>query len=397
MATETREPDDDELLALLNSAFDGWGSERYFEWKYTDYPDYEPADDNFVVRNDAGEVVAARRIFRRQLRTPGGSVPVHVHGGTAVHEDYRGRGHYTELLERSMEYSREHAEYVVTFNRAGKITTEHHRKNGWRHLTLPVHTKVLSPSRVLAHYVVDDDLARTVAGYASKLDRQVTRSDLVSKLLATAAGAVYGDGASAGAGEKGASADAGTKGASTDAEGASADAGNGGNSDGFPPTVAEATYDVETVDGRALSDELLEELYGRLREELEAPYRFERSPETLRHAGRYPEATVYVARDGAGNLRSFLVAGYLRKEELTECRVVEQTWAEPAATRHLFERVEADARRAGADVVVACTERRPAPGWVGLGTEYMMWPPDVGSGSLPESPGEWRLTTYDVL
>ena len=365
MATETRAPDDRELLALLNSAFDGWGSERYFEWKYGDFPEYDPAADNFVVRNDAGEVVAARRIFRRRLRTPGGTVPVHVHGGTAVHEDYRGRGHYTELLERSMAYSREHAEYVVTFNRAGKITTQHHEANGWRHLTLPVHSKVLSPSRVLAHYVLDHDVARRAAGYASAVDRQVTRSDLVARLLAAGADAVYGDG------------------------------GDGG--DPVPPTVAEATYEVETVEGRALSGDLLEELSGLLEDELAAPYRFERSPETLSHAARYPEATVYVARDGGGNLRSFLVAGYLRKEGLTECRVVEQTWVEPAATRLLFERVEADARRAGADVVVACSGRQPAPGWVGLGTEYMMWPPEFGTGSLPESPDEWRLTTYDVL
>jgi GNAT superfamily N-acetyltransferase len=373
MATERRVPDDGELLALLNSAFDGWGSERYFAWKYTDFPDYEPATDNFVVRNDAGQVVAARRIFRKRLQTPEGPVPVHVHGGTAVHEDYRGRGHYTELLERSMAYSRQHAEHVITFNRAGKITTEHHRKNGWRYLTLPVYSKVLSPSRVLAHYVLDDDVARRVAGYAAKVDRQVTRSGLVSRALATVADAIYGDSAPAGA-EGGAPA-----------------------GDELPPTVPEVTCDVETVDGRELSDELAEKLYDRLGEELEAPYRFERSAETLRHAGRYPEATVYVARDGTGNLRSFLVAGYLRKEELVECRIVEQTWGEPAATRRLFERVESDARRAGADVVIACSRRRPAPGWVGLGTEYMMWPPDVGSGSLSESAEKWRLTAYDVL
>jgi GNAT superfamily N-acetyltransferase len=368
MATETSVPDDGELFALLNRAFDGWGSEQYFEWKYSAYPDYEPTTDNFVVRNDRGDLVAARRIFRRRLRTPRGSATAHVHGGTVVDEDYRGRGHYSELLERSMAHSREHADYVFTFNRAGKITTDHHRKNGWRHLTLPVYSKVVSPSNVLAHYVLDGDIARTIAGYASHLDRRVTRSELVTRALAAGASAVYGD------------------------------RGGDGAEDPDPPRSApEATYDVRAVDGRSLPEALIEELSESLRDGIDAPYRFERSPATVRHAGRYPEATVYAARDGGENLRGFLVAGYLRKGGLTECRIVEQTWAEPAATRRLFERVEADARRSGADVLVACSGRRPAPGWARLGTELVMWPPAFGSEPLSTAGDAWRITTYDVL
>ena len=369
MATDTTVPDD-ELLALLNRAFDGWGSEAYFDWKYGTFPGYDPATDNFVVTNDAGAVVAARRVFERALRTPDGTATVHVHGGTVVDEAYRGRGHYSELLDRSMAYSREHADHVVTFNRAGKITTEHHEKNGWRKVTLPVHTRVLSPSRVLAHYVLDSDIARTAADYAAAIDRRLTRSDAVSTLVASAADAVYGDDGTAEAGD--------------------------GDGSGSPPAPG-GGYDLAVVDGRALTDDLVEELAAHLREELEAPYHFERSAETIRHAGRYPAASVYVARDGDGTLRDFLVAGALRKDGFTEYRVVEQTWSEPAATRRLFERVEADARRDGADVIVACSERRPAPNWIGLGTEYMMWPPDFGDRALPASPEAWRLTTYDVL
>lgn len=370
MATETTVPDD-ELLALLNSAFDGWGSEAYFDWKYGTFPGYDPATDNFVVTNDAGAVVAARRVFERELQTPDGTATVHVHGGTAVDEAYRGRGHYSELLDRSMAYSREHADHVVTFNRAGKITTEHHEKNGWRKVTLPVHTRVLSPSRVLAHYVLDSDAARTAADYVAAVDRRLTRSDAVSKLLASAADVVYGDDDSERAGEE--------------------------NRSGSPPTAPQGRYDLEVVDGRALSEDLVEELAAHLRDELDAPYHFERSAETIRHAGRYPDASVYVARDGDGTLRDFLVAGALRKDGFTEYRVVEQTWSDPAATRFLFERVEADARRDGADVIVACTDRRPTPSWISLGTEYMMWPPDFGDADLPESAEQWRLTTYDVL
>lgn len=371
MATETTVPDD-ELLALLNRAFDGWGSAEYFDWKYGDFPGYDPATDDFVVTNDDGEVVAARRVFERELATPAGTATVHVHGGTVVDEPYRGRGHYSELLERSMAHSREHADHVVTFNRAGKITTEHHEKNGWRKVTLPVHTRVLSPSRVLAHYVLDSDLARTAADYVAPVDRRLTRSDAVSKLMARAADVVYGD---------------------DDGDQPDGDENNSGTS----TAASEGRYDVTVVDGRAVPDDLVDELAAHLRDDINAPYHFGRSAETIRHAGRYPDASVYVARGDDGDLRDFLVAGALRKGGFTEYRVVEQTWSDPAAARRLFERLETDARRGGADVIVACSERRPAPDWVSLGTEYMMWPPDFGHRDLPESPSRWRLTAYDVL
>jgi GNAT superfamily N-acetyltransferase len=381
MAAERTVPDDRELLALLNRAFDGWGSERYFEWKYDAFPGYDPERDNFVATNDDGEVVAARRVFERPLQTPDGRATVHVHGGTVVDPDYQGRGHYSRLLEESMVYSREHADHVVTFNRAGKITTDHHLENGWRHLTLPVRTRVLSPSRVLAHYVVDHDAARTVAGRVAAIDRRLTRSDAVSRLLATAAGAIYGGG------------DGGANGG----EGAPGDRNGRTDGDATPPATPDGTCTVEILDGRDLEGDGLQELADHLEAELDAPYHFERSAETLRHAARYPGASVYVARDGDGDLRDFLVAGTLQKEGFAECRVVEQTWADPAATRRLFERVEADARREGADVIVTCSAHSPGPNWIEMGTEYMMWPPDVGEGSLPASPAEWRLTAYDVL
>ena len=397
MATETTVPDDGELLDLLNRAFDGWGSREYFDWKYGDYPGYDPARHNFVVTDDDGAVVGARRIWERTLRAPGGETrTVHVHGGTVVDEARRGRGHYTDMLERSMDYSREHADHVVTFNRAGKITTEHHEENGWRKLTLPVHTRVLSPSRVFAHYVLDSDAARSVADYAATVDRQVTRSDLVTKLLASAADVVYGDD------REGEDKDdsGGEPDGDVDAEGGREYGYNAAGRDSGGRTDAAEAGDrprVEVVDGPDLDDDLADELAAHLEGELDAPYHFERSAEAVRHAARYPEASVYLARDADGALRDFLVAGTLRKDGLSECRVLEQTWAEPSATRRLFERLEADVRANGADVIVVCSDRRPAEGWVTMGTEYMMWPPEFGEASLPESPEEWRLTAYDVL
>lgn len=356
--------DPDELLALLNRAFDGWGSRAYFRWKYTAFPEYDPETDDFLVTDDAGRPIAARRIFRRRMRTPDGESTVHVHGGTVVDRAHRGRGHYSALLERSMAFSEATADHVVTFNRAGKLTTDHHLENGWAYLTLPVYTRVISPAAVLGHYVLERDAAKRLARRLARVDRVATRSRVVSRALARAGGLAYGD--------------------------------DGGG--GATPAAADAAdYDVAVVDGEELGDDLIAELSSHLEAELEAPYRFERSPETIRHAGRYPGARVYTARDAGGDLAAFVVAGLLEKADVTEGRVLEQTWTDPAATRRLFERFEAEARRAGADVLVACTDRRPGSAWLAMGTEYMMWPPTFGDHRLPNSGDAWRLTAYDVL
>jgi len=183
-----------ELHSLLSDAFEGWGSEAYFTWKYTAYPDYKPQADNFTIRNDAGRIVAARRVFRHQIHTPTGELlSTHIHGGTAVAEAYRGRGYYTELLEESRAQTERDADCLVTFNRAGKITTKHHKKNGWNWFRLPVYASVISPSRVFSKYMIENDTLSNTIGYLSAVDRTLTRSNLVSRSMATVADRLYGD------------------------------------------------------------------------------------------------------------------------------------------------------------------------------------------------------------
>jgi|GEM_PF-481600 GNAT superfamily N-acetyltransferase len=92
------------------------------------------------------------------MRTPAGpSYAVHIHGGTAVNEAYRGRGYYTRLLEESMRLSDREADVILTFNRAGKITTKHHKNNGWNWLRLPIFVSIISPSRLVSYYMTSND------------------------------------------------------------------------------------------------------------------------------------------------------------------------------------------------------------------------------------------------
>lgn len=372
-----------ELHSLLSDAFEGWGSEAYFTWKYTAYPDYDPQADNFTIRNDAGRIVAARRVFRHRIHTPTGeSLSTHIHGGTAVAEAYRGRGYYTELLEDSRAQTERDADCLVTFNRAGKITTKHHKKNGWNWLRLPVYASVISPSRVFSKYLIENDTLSNTLGYLSAVDRTLTRSELVSRSMATVAERLYGDpNRSASNGQKSA-----FDRIYTDQD--SGDRANGEQSD--------SAVTISRSDGVPAAS-TVSELHEQLQTQLTGNYHFDRSIERVKHCLSYPSSTVFVARDADGTLIDFVVAGVLNKDGFTECRVLEQTWTQPAITRTLFDAVETHARTQGADVVVASTATQPAAHWIPLGTEYMMWPPTDGSADLPTDPADWRVTMYDIL
>jgi len=372
-----------ELHSLLSDAFEGWGSEAYFTWKYTAYPDYKPQADNFTIRNDAGRIVAARRVFRHQIHTPTGELlSTHIHGGTAVAEAYRGRGYYTELLEESRAQTERDADCLVTFNRAGKITTKHHKKNGWNWFRLPVYASVISPSRVFSKYMIENDTLSNTIGYLSAVDRTLTRSNLVSRSMATVADRLYGDpNRTTADGQKSA----------LDWVYADQDSGNRSNGERSDSTVT-----ITQSDGVPAAS-TVSELHELLQTQLTGKYHFSRSIERLKHCLSYPSATVFVARDADGTLIDFVVAGVLDKDGFTECRVLEQTWRRPSITRTLFDAVEAHARQQGADVVVASTANQPAAHWIPLGTEYMMWPPTGRSADLPTDPADWRVTMYDIL
>ena len=374
-----------ELHSLLSDAFDGWGSNDYFAWKYTQYPNYDPTTDDFTIRNDEGRVVAARRVFRHTVRTPNGeSLSTHIHGGTAVAEPYRGRGYYTELLEASTELSEREADWLVTFNRAGKITTKHHKKNGWNWIRLPVYASVISPSRVYSHYISDSDVVSELTGHLSAVDRKLTANSVVSQSIARVASRLYGDSEST-HNPTDTPRENGTKNGSTNASAVDT------SSSSLP------AYSIQRYP-ESIPESTVEDVHERLQTQLSDKYYFDRSIERLKHCLSYPNANLFVARQKATDeLLDFVIVGTIEKDGLTESRVLEQSWSHPQITRQLFRAVDTECRTQGADVVVAASSCRPGEQWVPLGTEYMMWPPSKDGPHLPADRNAWRVTMYDIL
>ena len=360
-------PDDSELLNLLNHAFNGWGTKEYFEWKYNSFPHYKPEKHNFLVFEETGDLVGAKRIFKKYLCLPyGEKVPVHVHGGSVVHEDYRGRGHYSSMLSKSMDYSSEKVDHNFTFNREGKITTKHHKKEGWKWVTLPIYVKIISPSNVLANYLLEDNYTKGIANYLSKVDRQLTKSKIASKMFANGAELFYGDSKK----EK--------------------------NEKSFVRN--ENNYELEAIDGDKVSKELVIEVAEYINERVVANYHFERNEKIIEHCLAYPNGKLFLARDEDDQeIVDVVVAGLLEKQGLRECRILEQTWSEPEATKLLLSKVENYIRKLKGDVMAICTDRRPGSDWIKMDTEYMMWPGSNNKDGLPNEISEWRITTYDVV
>jgi len=358
-----KKPDDEALLKLLNNAFDGWGSREYFEWKYDRFPNYDPSEHNFIVTTATGKLIGARRVFERRLQRPDGETALaHVHGGTAVHEDHRGKGHYSDLLRRSNEYSRQRADCLFTFNRSGKITTDHHEKNGWNYIILPVFVKPLSPLKVASNYVFDNLVLQSITDKLSSADRHLTKSEIVSRWIAASAGQIYGR-----------------------------------NRQTVSTARTPSTdYVIDVVEDPG--EELIEQLDTVLTDMTNETYTFERSKKAIRHSLLFPSARLILARKkDQRTIAGFAVAGHLNRSGLIETRVLEQAWNDPAVTQRLLARVENDAREFGADVVVACSEHQPSKNWIEMGTEYMMWPPGFSTHEYPVSQSDWRITAGDIL
>jgi len=368
MNLKVKEPDYGELHELLNHGFDGWGSREYFDWRYKKFPDYDPEKDNILIYSESGKLIGARRVFVKRLYTPDGEeIPVHIHGGTVVHKDHRGSGHYSDMLARSKEYSEREAHHIFTFNRKGKITTKHHIKNDWSWITLPIYVKIISPSKVLSHQFGSNRSSNIGLDVISSLDKKLTKSDFVSKMVAKLAGSKYGTVPS--------------------------------SSDTSMNGSMEEDHTVSVLPKSKVTDDILQEICEYIDRNKSDVYRFERDTNILKHCIEYPEALVFLARDESeGKLIGFGISGVLDKDGLRECRILEQGWSDPKVGMNLLKEIENRVRSLDVDVMAICSDDFPAERtWIKMDTEYMMWTDIDEAKELPVDAHGWRITIYDVL
>jgi len=145
-------PQQTEVVSLLNDAYDGWGDQSYFRWKYEQYPGYNPETQTFYSRIN-GDLASFRRVFRKETVDGAQTNTVVVLGDTAVNPTYQGEGLYSDLHAETVAFSRDQGvDRVSTFNRKTNLTFTANQDRGWQYRELPLKIRLLSPDVVLGEY-----------------------------------------------------------------------------------------------------------------------------------------------------------------------------------------------------------------------------------------------------
>lgn len=410
-------PGHDELLSLLNDAFDGWGTDEYFRWKYDQYPRYDKREHNFYAATN-GDVIACRRLFPVELLLPdrGDSVEFFVHGGAAVAQEHRGQGLFSRLVDDSWDYSRqEGAPLVMTFNRKGKISTKAHLNHGWDYRVLPIRLRILSPSAVigehaqtvLGDHALLEQLATTLADRVATSDGRleleecsndasgqsvpdtaVRLSDRAVKDIVEIASDTH-DASTAAAivgrllRDREISIDRSTGDATP------RDRTDTPPADELPGvTVADELSATELADIQSLFDE----------ENQRYDLAFRRNEEDIVHQTQFPASDVLTVTDG-DQTTGYAVLGLVQKGTTTEARVLDAVCESSAAFEIIAQAISRCAIANNADVIIWSTRRNPGEQWARIDTEYAMWDwidRDDGLADRLQN-GTWRISMYDIL
>lgn len=404
-------PPVEDVLALLNSAYDGWGDEEYFEWKYNEYPDYDDDEHVFYIESD-DELVAYRRVFYKELERNDVLIPVFVHGDMAVGKPHRGHGHYSTLYSSTIEYCKqEGAQLAMAYNRKSNLSFKANRKRGWRYQDLPVNILILSPSTVIERNanlaladspplqrlldiggdrinIVTSDGSISGSALIDNDSQEAPRTSLdvcfsdraVTRLVET----MTNDGLPAVVTAGLASIAAGDISFGRDEQPQSA----GTNSSRAREDV-DVSYQ-ETVSPTEI-DEMLS-LYDRGN-----VVSFRRDERDLDHLMAYPDATVLFARRNS-ELTGFAVVGTHRDGPVVEARVLELTHRTADDFEALVAEVKNMALTEGCDLVLLISERKPGNEWARIDMQTIVWD-GLGNDEIATYLEEEQITVslYDVV
>ena len=378
--TQQGQPRATEVLSLLNTAYDGWGGEPYFRWKYEQYPDYDPDSHTFYSRRN-GELAAFRRVFEKQAVDGERTTSVFVLGDTAVAPGHQGDGLYSELHSDTVGFSRQQgADLVATFNRKTNVTFDANLDRGWQYRELPLKIRLLSPDVVLRQYT--DLVAAELPAIETVAERlgsrlhigtsngRVSLRDCLSSEPSTetsvrSVGPSVSDRTLAQLIDLACSDDS-IEPLSTLLDGWFPLNGSAGAVDcaekaaetGYrthrtrSPTTAEFAAIVDLYDQESVS--------------------FRRTPADIRHILQYPGCDiVLVTRDRT--CVGYAVVGPRLNGELLEGRILEFRVDHPAVFDPLIDAVECVAADRGYDIILVFTDRQMGELWASVDQQVIMW------------------------
>jgi len=179
------------LLELLNSAYEGWGDEEIFRWKYDDYPDFKK-EYGFYIEDGHGNPICFGRVARRELifTQPQKKIKGFTLGDAAVDPSHQGEGLYSYIHKARTDFvESQDADAILAFVRKTNVSYKVNKKRGWGHRNLPLKMLILSPGKFVKNYadlaLADIDIISSFIGFFGKWidltfsDEKITLSELI--------------------------------------------------------------------------------------------------------------------------------------------------------------------------------------------------------------------------
>ena len=392
-----------EVVSFLNDAYDGWGTQPYFRWKYDLYPEYDPETQTFYSRVD-GDLAAFRRAFYKEIVGSDRTHAMFVLGDTAVGPAYRGQGLYSDLHSETVAFSRQQGVHrVSTFNRKTNRTFDANRDRGWRYRELPLKIRLLSPAVVLRQYtdlvLPEVPIIETAADYVGDRihietsDGRVSLRDCVgseprTEPLSRSVGPSVSDRTLAQLIDLACSNDA-TEPLQTLVDGWLSTQNRSRKSAVRSKRTADTVYQVHRE--RSVSTAAFQGIVDLYDGQATS---FRRSPTDIRHILQYPDCEIVLVTLDEECV-GYAVVGPRANGEILEGRVLELRADHAEVFDLLIDQVEQVAVDRGYDILLVFTDRPIGDLWAAIDQQVLMWRAlDQSSPSLVDS---CEISLYDVV
>lgn len=166
--------DQDDLIDLLNLAYNGWHSPEYFKWKFGKNPHGNPL---IWVAEDNDRIVGCYIINPVRIRMGKVSVLCAQSVDAAVDPEYRGKGIFKKLAQEVLEKA--HREGIVAvYAFPTHIAYKGQVRVGYQTVfTLPKTFKLLDPSRMLEKYGLTSKKLQRIVKHFLKLQTKTSKEE----------------------------------------------------------------------------------------------------------------------------------------------------------------------------------------------------------------------------
>lgn len=336
-------PDQEQLVHVLQTCFDGPRSPDHVEWKYGRFPDFEDKHVFFISDED-GNIVALRRLFYKQMRIDGRKIDAFVGGDSCVVPSHRENGLFSTLLAQSTAFEQHTGrELSLSYNKHGGRTFGSKIRRNWNYQSLPLFVRVFTPELVLPRYgkrAVENESLSVLIG--SQPFTTVYRH-LPDTLVAALVEAASADNALAAV-------------------------------DHFRTKRTDTQHETTTSFTGPLHDDAISELvafYTQQSESYSAQFRRER--QDLEHMLSHPcLEDVFRIYDQEG-LAGFAVLIAQPMDPIKEGRVLDLVAKNSRIHHQLTKQVELAARKADMDIVSMLSQRAPQDNWARVDEQVLMW------------------------